>query len=179
MKRNVLFLVALFLLIGALPAQAADTDAKVYPGSMAVRANENEPIPQLWFSTISNPSSNYLWVDLPLIHDDVDQYCDPALHGWVKVVDRNPALDDFICKLISFYWNGNAVGCRSKSPSSSTASDAYRPGSSTYAQMFYFNEPIDAGSQDHYYYSVRMPGKTSDGQASSLVSYCLVEKEQD
>ena len=54
---------------------AAGLNGKVYPGSMGVRWTASDPVPALHTSSIENPSSKWLRVDLP--------------EGWVSIRPSN------------------------------------------------------------------------------------------
>lgn len=158
-----LFMTALSIL-SLVTTTTFAADAKIYPGSMGVRWNATDPVPELNTSSIQNPSSSrWLRLDLPVIHDSLGR---PIRAGWVKVLDRHYS-QNVRCTLVSVFRSGGSFsGWTSPTRSSS--------GSGNSPQTLYF--PAQASnSQCHYYFSCHVP-RTYGGNRSAIVSYVVDER---
>lgn len=138
-------------------------DGKIYPGSMGVRWNGADPLPALNFSSLENPSSQWLRVDLPVVKDSIGN---SIRSGLVKVVDRHYSLD-VRCNLVSIFRGGSAFagwwsGNRFSTGSSNNTQTLSYPG-------------VGANSSCHYYYSCHIPPVYA-GNRSSIVSYRVDER---
>ncbi|GAA3961110.1 hypothetical protein [Allohahella marinimesophila] len=147
--------------VGVSPAYAAD--AKVYPGSMAVKYSG--PTPTYSWGMINNPSSSsWMYVDLPVINDDTGSGIDLS---WVQVLDRHYS-SDVRCSIITVYWNNSADAIYGY-----FGPNRYSTGSSNNSQTLYTGSATH-GSSRHEYFSCAVPPSYA-GQTSSIVSYYVSE----
>ena len=157
-------LAVLTLSILSLAATTFAVDAKIYPGSMAVRWTSSDPVPHLNASALFNPSSTKtLRVDLPVIHDIIAK---SIKSGWVKVVDRHYS-HNIRCNLMSVYRSGGGFY-------GWTGPNRYSSGSGTGPQTLNF-PGLGSNSVAHYYVSCSIP-RTYSGNRSGIVSYRVDEK---
>ena len=158
---------SLLLSMLTVPPTFAARDAKVYPGSMAVRINSSQPTPKLSASSIFNPSSTqWLNVELPVIHDTIGH---TIRNGWVKALDRHYSAD-VSARLRSFYWSNTRdrfLGWWS--------ARLYSAGSGNDAQTLSF-PGVGSNSIAHYHYSCAIP-PTYLGRKSGILSYYVREND--
>lgn len=152
------------VILGTLNApQAFSDNAKLYPGSMCVPWNSNQPIPQLSYGEIDNPSSTkWLGVDCPIIKDHRSGYIG---RGYVSMFDRNYN-KDISCALVSIHRSGTGfTGWWNQRKSSI--------GSKAQAQIIRYGRQNSVGV-DHYFYGCSIPPKYN-GNMSGISSYQAIE----
>ena len=153
------------LLLAFATGQGFAGDAKVYPGSMAVRWSGTST-PSYYASAVGNPSaSQWLYVDLPVINDSMAEHVHSSS---VRVVDRHYS-SNVRCSLNSVYWNsttGTMWGYWGSTKSSSGSSDGL--------QYLSTGSSSGAGSTYHQYFSCAIP-PAYYGHRSYIVSYYVNE----
>ena len=147
--------------IGAPPVYAGDS--KIYPGTMCVRwSGTNTPTYE--FGAIGNPSSTWLYIDCPAVHDVLGKNISS---GWVGMIDQNYDAD-IRCRLTSVYRSGNAYTFWETPELGSTGSSA-NPQNISYGGVY-------SNGSTHYYYSCRIP-PAFNGNVSRITSYQVNEVE--
>lgn len=156
MKKS-LFVMAISIVL--LVASMAFADTKIYPGSMCVPWNSNQPVPLLNCSAIENPSSTtVLRVDCPVIGNGLS-----TQSAWMRVRDRN--YDENVCAtLITIYASKDGFAGWSSPQTCSS-------GTNKAAQGFYFGS-LTGASNAHHYLSCSIP-PTYRGNRSSIISYAV------
>jgi len=156
MKKS-LFVMAILIVL--LVASMAFADTKIYPGSMCVPRDSNQPVPLLNQSALLNPNSTTrLKVDCPVIGNGHS-----TKSAWMRVRDRHYD-EDVWAVLVTIYASGPGfAGWSSPAQSSS--------GTNRSAQVFYFGS-LTGASNAHHYFSCSIP-PTYRGNMSSIISYAV------
>ncbi len=156
MKKS-LFVMAILIVL--LVASMAFADTKIYPGSMCVPRDSNQPVPLLSISAIENPSSTTaLRVDCPVIGNRHS-----TQSAWMRVRDRH--YDENVwATLVTIYASGTGYTWWSSPWTSSS-------GTNKAAQVFSFGF-LKGASTAHHYFSCYIP-PTYRGNRSSIISYAV------
>lgn len=154
MKKS-LFVMAILIVL--LVASMAFADTKIYPGSMCVPWNSNQPGPLLNAGAIQNPSSTAaLRVDCPVIGNGLS-----TKSAWMRVRDRHYD-EDVWAALVTVYASGHGYTWWS-SPLT------FSSGTNKAAQVLSFGFLKGASTAVHYFSCYIPP--TYKGNMSSIISY--------
>ena len=141
-----------------LSTKASAQDYKTYPGSMCVKWQGPEPT--ISFSSILNPSSSeYLYVDCPLIVDVTDGHVSLP---YVVLLDQHYS-KDVRCSI-------NSAQRKNSTWYGYWGSNQFSEGNSTNKQEFLWYKHSKAGDYGIYYFSCRIP-PTYNGNKSAIISY--------
>lgn len=166
---NVALAAVFMAVIGA--SQAHAVDAKIYPGNMCIRWQG--PNPTFELGSIKNPGTTVLYLDCPVIHDQIDNRINS---GWVDVVDNNLSSDA--------PGNTNMQVCATLFSVSRVGSTAFtiqrtgpvcsRGGGLTSQRLSFGSLPAHLNA--HYFYGISIPPvPSSGGGPSSVISYRVEE----
>ena len=140
-------------------------DGKVYPGLMGVRLDSSQPVPDLYYDGMLNPSSTKsLRAHFPVIHDSINF---SIRDGWVQVLDQNPN-EKVEVKLLSNRRDRTGFsGWQTAWIGSTGASSVY--------QKLKLGS-IGSDNCSAYYIAAKIPKKYS-GRRSGVIRYQVVEKD--
>lgn len=142
----------------------AHADAKVYPGSMAVKYSSGGTLVYSASAVGNSDPVNYAYVDLPIINDTMAASISDS---FVKVLDRSPTYNHR-CSVNSVYWNTTF-----DTWFGSWGANKYSTGYGDQLQQLNTNG-IGGSSSRHEYFSCRIPPKHAQG-TSYIVQYWVNE----
>lgn len=163
LKLAVLMLAVLFLSCTAGLSFAAD--GKNYPGITACRADDSEPVPDVFAGGILNPSwTQSLHVYLPIVHDagSIDS-------GWIKVFDGH-RYQDITCDIWSIRFTEGSSGGYS---GWSIRVRSEGSGGGGVIQQLDFDNDVFSNSTTANYISCVIPPRDID--RSGILAYRIVE----
>lgn len=164
--RKLLVVTALGFTIALQTATAFAADKALYPGTMCVRWNDQEPVPSLSHSRIFNPSSTHeMHVDCPIIHRNFNPFSGNNLDDAdIGIIDTS-ASRNARCWLASRYQiNATLFGTTNSSAST---------GFGNYEQNLDFTS-TGRHPQNWYYIGCEIP-RTEHGHQSGITYYSAQE----